>query len=282
MERDKIIIYTPDRFLQIGFLNQWREMFLSLFLSRELIWRLFLRDFSAKYKQTLFGVLWAVLNPIIVVGVFVFLNKSGILNIGETTVPYSVYALIGISIYSLFSTGLSVTANSIIGAGSMVVKINFPKISLVISSFGQALVEFAIRIVLFAVVFVIFGVTPKWTMVLLPLAIIPIILFTLGIGFFLSLLTGIFRDTPHITSLFTSFLLFLTPALYPPPKSGVFVILNAWNPLSHLIMGCRDTILVGGISNVSGFLWSSIFAIILFFASWRIFYLAETRIAERI
>lgn len=282
MEKDKIVVYSSDRLIQIGFLRLWREMFLSLFLSRELIWRLFLRDFSAKYRQTLLGVLWAVLNPIIVVGIFLFLNKSGILNIEETTVPYPVYALIGISIYSLFSTGLSVTANSIIGAGPMVVKVNFPKISLVISSFGQALAEFAVRIVLLAAVFVIFGVAPKWTMVLLPLAIVPIILFTLGIGFFLSLLTGIFRDTPNITALFTTLLLFLTPILYPSPKTGIFVILNAWNPLSHLIIGCRDLILLGGISNVFGFLWSSVFTIILFLAAWRVFYLAETRIAERI
>jgi lipopolysaccharide transport system permease protein len=282
MKKEKIVVYSPDRLIQIGFLNVWREMLLSLFQSRELIWRLFLRDFSAKYRQTLFGFLWAVINPVIVVGVFILLNKSGILNIGETTVPYPLYALIGISLYSIFSTGLSAAANSIIGAGPMVVKINFPKISLVISSFGQALVEFAVRIVLIAAVFVIFGIIPKWTTILLPLAIVPIILFTFGIGFVLSLLAGIFRDTPNITSLFTTFLLFLTPVLYQPPKAGTFVILNALNPLNHLITGCRDLILLGGINNVFGFLCSTVFAIILFLFSWRVFHLAETRIAERI
>ena len=81
-------------------------------------------------------------NPIITVGIFVFLNRAGILNIGETSVPYPIFALMGISIYGIFSTGLSVCSNSIIGAGSMVVKINFPKISLVIASMGQSLVDF--------------------------------------------------------------------------------------------------------------------------------------------
>lgn len=282
MKTNKIIVYTPDRILKIGFLEGWREMFLSLLQSRELIWRLFLRDFSAKYRQSLLGVLWAILNPIIIVGVFVFLNRAGILNIEETKVPYPVFALIGLSIYGLFSTGLSVSANSIVGAGPMVVKINFPKISLVISSFGQALVEFAVRLLLLVVVFIVFGVVPMWTTVLFPLAVIPILLLTLGIGCFLSLLTGIFRDTVHVVSLFTTFLLFLTPVLYPPPKAGLFVILNTWNPLSHLIIGCRDLILLGNMSNQGGFLWSSVFSVIVSLVSWRVFYLAETKIAERI
>lgn len=282
MKEDKIVVYSPDRLIKIGFLNLWREMFLSLFQSRELVWRLFLRDFSAKYRQTLLGVLWAILNPLIIVSIFVFLNKSGILNIEETKVPYPVFALIGVAIYGLFSTGLSVSANSIIGAGSMVVKINFPKVSLVFSSFGQALVEFAVRLVLVVAVFIIYGIVPEWTAILFPLAIIPILLLTLGIGFFLSLLTGIFRDTVHVVSLFTTFFLFLTPVLYPSPKTALFDILNTWNPLSHLIIGCRDLILLGNMSNQVGFLWSSIFSITVFLLSWRIFYLSETKIVERI
>ena len=279
---NNVIVYTPDRILKIGFLERWREMFLSLFQSRELIWRLFLRNFSAKYRQSVLGIFWAVLNPIIIVGVFVFLNRAGILNIEETKVPYPVFALIGISIYGIFSTGLSVSANSIIGAGPMVVKINFPKISLVISSFGQALVEFAVRLFLVVVILVVFGIVPQPTVILFPLAVIPIILLTLGIGFFISLLTCIFRDTVYVVSLFTTFFLFLTPVLYPAPKTPLFSIINTWNPLSHLIIGCRDLILLGNMSNQIGFLWSSLFSIIVFLLSWKVFYLAETKIAERI
>ena len=141
-------VYEPDKFIKMGFSESWKEMAISLFRSRELIWRLFLRDFSAKYRQSLLGILWALLNPIITVGIFVFLNRAGILNIGETSVPYPIFALTGLSIYGIFSTGLSVCSNSIIGAGSMVVKINFPKISLVIASMGQSLVDFLVRLLL--------------------------------------------------------------------------------------------------------------------------------------
>ncbi|MBF0231819.1 MAG: ABC transporter permease [Desulfamplus sp.] len=276
------IVYIPNRLVQQGFWEGWKEMYISLLNSRELTWRLFLRDFSAKYRQSVLGAAWAVLNPIFIVGVFVFLNKSGILFIGDTKVPYPVFALVGISLYSIFSTGLSAASNSIIGAGPMVTKINFPKISLVIASFGQALVEFAVRLILLVILFIVFHIYPRWGILLFPLSLIPIVILTVGLGFFLSLLTGIFRDTVHVVSLITTFLLFITPVLYPSPNTGMFVVLNTWNPVSHLIMGCRDILLSGTLSNKIGFMWSSIFSIFVFFLFWRVFHIAETRIAERI
>jgi lipopolysaccharide transport system permease protein len=278
----KTSIYIPDKSIKIGVLGQWKEMFINLFQSRELILRLFLRDFNAKYKQSLLGILWAIINPIIIVSVFVFLNKAGIIKIEEIKVPYPVFALIGVSIYGIFSTGLSTTATSIIGAGSMVVKINFPKISLVISSFLQSLVEFIVRLILLAIIFVIFGIFPQWETIFLPFLIIPIILLTLGIGFLFSLLTCVFRDMVYIVSLFTTFLLFLTPVLYPTPKNALFVKIDRLNPLSHLITACRDLILLGKISNYVEFLFSFIFSIIIFFIGWWIFHLSETKIAERV
>jgi lipopolysaccharide transport system permease protein len=282
MKNETSIIYEPDKFIRMGFFAIWKEMLLNLFQSRELIWRLFLRDFSAKYRQSLLGILWAIINPLITVGIFVFLNRSGILNIGETSIPYPVFALIGISIYGVFSTGLPACSNSIIGAGPMVVKINFPKISLVIAAMGQAVVEFSVRLVLIAAVFIIFGIVPKWTSIFLPVALLPILLLTLGIGLFLSLLVGVFRDIIHVVPLFTTLLLFLVPALYPAPQAGLLVTVNRWNPLSHLIIGCRDIITSGGLSNPSGFLWASIFSILIFLISWRVFFLSEPRIAERV
>ena len=275
-------IYEPDKFIKMGSFASWKEMAISLFQSRELIWRLFVRDFSAKYRQALLGILWALLNPIITVGIFVFLNRAGILNIGETSVPYPVFALIGLSIYGIFSTGLSVCSNSIIGAGSMVVKINFPKISLVIASMGQSVVDFLVRLALVIILFIIYGIAPQWTFLIFPFTVLPLVLLTLGLGLILSLLAGVFRDVIHLVSFFTTLFLFMMPVLYPAPQAGIFAALNAWNPLSHLIVGCRDILISGSFSDPHGFLWASAFSILLFLVSWRIFYISETRIAERV
>jgi lipopolysaccharide transport system permease protein len=282
MKSDASIVYEPDKFVKAGFFVIWKEMFVNVCQSRELVWRLFLRDFSARYRQSLLGILWAIINPLITVGIFVFLNRSGILNIGETPVPYPVFAMIGISIYGIFSAGLSTCSNSIVGAGPMVVKINFPKISLVVAAMGQALVDFLVRLAVLVVVFVIFGIAPKWTSVFLPFVLLPIILLTLGMGLILSLLAGVFRDAIYLVPIFTTLFLFFVPALYPPPSSGLLFILNQWNPLSHLIIGCRDILISGKIANLFAFAWTSIFSVLIFLVSWRIFFLSEPRIAERV
>lgn len=282
VKTEEVTVYSPDRVLKVGFFAVWKEMFLTLFQSRELIWRLFLRDFNAKYRQSLFGILWVVLNPLIIVGIFIYLNKSGIFNIASTNIPYPAFALVGLTVWTLFATGLTASCNSIVSAGIMVTKINFPKSSLVISSIGQAVVEFIVRLGLTVIVFLIYKVTPSWTTIFLPLVVIPFFLLTLGLGFLLSLLNGVFRDTVNIVTLFTTFFLFLMPVLYPTPESGLFAIINNWNPLSHLIVACRDIVFIGKFTNPAGFWYSSLFSLFVFLFCWRFFYLAETKIAERI
>jgi lipopolysaccharide transport system permease protein len=101
-------------------------------------------------------------------------------------------------------------------------------------------------------------------------------------GFFLSLLTGVFRDTVNIVTLLTTFLLFLIPVLYPAPESGLFVAVNKWNPLSHLIIACRDIVFIGKFSNPAGFWGSTLFSLLIFVSFWRFFHIVEPKIAERI
>lgn len=257
-------------------------MFQSLIRSRGLIWRLFLRDFSAKYKQSAFGILWAVINPVVTVGIFVFLNKSGVFNIGETNVPYPAFALVGLTVWSLFATGLVACSNSIVNAGVMVTKINFPKSSLIMSSIGQAVVEFIVRFFLTMTVFFIYEVTPSWKAVFFPLVAAPMFLLTLGLGFFLSLLTGVFRDTVNIVTLITTFLLFLVPVLYPAPETGMFAAVNVWNPLSYIIEASRDIVFLGKFNHSAGFWYSTLFSLVVFVFSWRFFHIVEPKIAERI
>jgi lipopolysaccharide transport system permease protein len=188
----------------------------------------------------------------------------------------------GVSIYGIFSAGLQACSHSIVGAGPMVIKINFPKISLVIAAMGQALVDFLVRFAVLLVLFIVFGIAPKWISVFFPFVLLPMILLTFGIGLILSLLAGVLRDAVYLVPLFTTLFLFFVPALYPPPSSGLLFILNKWNPLSHLIIGCRDILISGEITNLFGLTWASLLSLLLFLISWRIFFLSEPRIAERV
>ena len=259
----------------------WREMVTELARSRELIWRLFLRDFTARYKQSVLGVLWALIMPLVTVGTFVFLNRSGILNIGEVDIPYPAYALLGLTVWQLFAGGLAACSNAIVAGGSMVVKINFPKETLVIAALGQTLVETLVRLVLLIVVFTFYRLVPAWTAVLFPLALVPLLLLTLGMGFLLALLNVLLKDVANMVTLTTTFLLFLTPVLYPTPRDGLFSIVAKHNPLAALVTGARDLVVTGYLTKPTEFAWASALSVTLFLLSWRVFHLAEMRMAER-
>ena len=263
-------------------LEVWREMFAELGNSRELIWRLFLRNFRARYRKTVLGLMWPIVLPIITVGTFIFLNRAGVMNLGQVDIPYPAFALLGLTIWQIFAGGLTECTKSIEAGGSMVVKVNFPKESLVISSFGDALVGFLIRLALTIFVFAIYKVVPAWTAIFFPLALIPLFLLTLGIGLIFALLNAVLRDVANIVSLSSMFLLFITPVLYPEPKTVFFKTFSILNPLSVLVTSSRDLVLEGRISHPGVFLIFSLMSLVFFFVAWRLFHLVEKRIAERI
>ena len=273
--------YSPAQNSGWG-IGVWRTLFLEILDSRELTWRLFLRNFRARYRQTVLGFLWAVIMPLMTIGTFIFLNRAGILNIGEVEIPYPAYALLGLSIWQIFAGGIRSCSNSIVAGGSMVVKINFPKECLVISSFGEALVETLVRILLTAAVFAFYRVVPAWQALLFPFALIPLLLFTIGLGFMLSLLNAVFRDIANVVSLASTFLLFVTPVLYPEPKAAFFKAFTNLNPLAVLVSGPRDIVVKGYLTQPDLYLIYSGLSLLIFMVSWRLFHLAEIRIAERV
>lgn len=277
----EIRIYQPDQNLGWG-LSVWQEMLRELKSSKELIWRLFIRDFKAKYKQTVLGFLWALIMPFVLVGTFVFLNRAGILNIGKVDIAYPAYALLGLTIWHIFARGLLECSNSIVAGRSMITKINFPKEALVFSSFGQTLVEVLVRFGLTVLIFACYQVVPAWTSVFFPFAIIPLFLFTLGLGLFLSMFNALLRDVSNIISLGTTFLLFVTPVLYPEPSAGFFKEFTLFNPLAALISGPRDLVIKGYLTQPVPYAVVSVFSLIVFLVGWRVFHLAEVYIAERI
>ena len=279
--KQEVHVYYPGQ--QAGWrFSIWGEMVAELARSRELIWRLFVRDFTARYRQSVLGVSWAIIMPLAAVGTFVVLNRSGVLNIGDVDIPYPAYALLGLTIWQLFAGGLVACSNAIVAGGSMVVKINFPKETLVIAALGQALVETLVRSVLLVIVFALYRLVPAWTIVLFPLSLVPLLLLTLGLGFLLSLLNALLRDVPNIVTLATTFLLFLTPVLYPSPPSGLFSTIAEYNPLAALVTASRDLVVTGYLTQPTRFAWAGALSLLVFVVSWRVFHLTETRIAERI
>ena len=275
------VIYTSDAHLHLG-LRVWLKMLLELIQNRELIWRFFLRDLSARYRQSVFGYVWAIMPAIVTVITFTYLNRSRILPIGETDIPYPAYVLLGITVWQLFTAGLTGATQSLVKAGSLVTRVNFSRETLVFAAFGQSLFDFLIRIILILVVFAWFRVVPTWTVILVPFVLIPFVLMTVGLGFFLALANGVFRDIGNALTLIMTFAMFLTPVVYPPPTQWPKVLINYVNPVSPFIIATRDLTTRGTLSQPDGLLLACAISLLIFLVGWRVFYLAMPRVAERV
>lgn len=279
------VIYSKNgvHWQGIQSLSTTRNMMREMLAAKELTWRFFVRDFRVKYRQSALGVAWVFLMPLITVAMFLIMTNSGIFTLLNTDFPYSLYAVIGLSIWSIFTVGLTASTSSLINAGSMIVKINFPKVSLVLAASGQGLVEFLIRFLLIVVMYLYYGYTPDWLNVLCCIfMLMPMVLLTIGTGFFLSLIAGVFRDVVNVLGVLLAGIMLLTPVLYPLSPNTILGEVNKWNPLNYLVNAPRDLLIKGHTDIIIPFFISSIFSLVVFYIGWRFFYLAQPKIAERI
>lgn len=280
------VIYTPEGTLvtgEDGFLDKLSSHLAKFARTRELTWCLFVRDFSGRYRQSILGIAWALILPLATVGVFLLMNRSGLVTLADVGVPYPIYALTGLTYWSLFATGVSACASCLIDASSMLAKINFTRSTLVLSAAAQGGVEFLIRALLTSAVFAVYGTAPDGLGLALALACtIPLCLFTLGIGFILAIVGSLFRDVIKALGTSLAGLLILTPVLYPTVAHSPLAKLNSFNPINHLIGFPRDLILYGASHTLSAFLASALFSALLLLAGWRLFCVAQTRVVERI
>ena len=273
------ITYESKKYLKRG-CKIWKDMAYDLWAHRELMWRFFIRDISAKYRQSFLGYVWAIVIPLIAVSTFMLLNKSGVLNIENTDVPYPIFALIGLSVWQLFATGINSGTRSIVSAGTMVSKINFQREVLVFSSISQALFEFLIKCGLMIILFFAFRFVPSKMIVLFPIVMLPIVFLTLGLSLLFALLNSFVRDIENFISIALMFLMFLTPVFYPlSADKGLIFLLN---PISPIINATREVIVYGFIKDPVLYIAATIFSIFIFLFSWRIFYLVQVKIPERI
>lgn len=274
--------YEPDNSLKRGYWSIFEEIYADIRINRWLTYQLFKRDVLAAYKQTFIGILWTLIIPLANVGLFLILNQAGIFSIGQINVPYAIYALSGMLYWYIFSSGLISSSNSLVKAGAMIAKINFSKKSLVIASIGQTILSFFIQIILLVGLFIFYSFKPHIAILVTPLFAIPVLLLTLGLGFIISLLNGIFRDAGTILSFFLSFMMFLTPILYTKSESGLLATITKYNPLYYFISVPRAVILGNEIPRWGGFCVSTVVSILVFVLCLAVFHLAEARIAERV
>jgi lipopolysaccharide transport system permease protein len=218
---------------------KWRE----LWQYRELIRFLVVRDIKVRYRQTVLGGLWAILQPFMSMVVFtIFFGMLA--KIPSDNIPYPIFVYTALLPWQFFSNGISNSGNSLVANADLISKVYFPRIIIPVASLGAGLLDFLIAFIILIVMMIYYGIYPGWGVLLFPFLMFGIVMTTLGIGMLLSALNVAYRDFRYVIPFLVQFWLFATPVIYPasiiPEKWRWLINLN---PMAGLITTSRSFIL---------------------------------------
>jgi lipopolysaccharide transport system permease protein len=214
----------------------------ELWAYRELLGTLALRDIRVRYKQTVLGAAWAVLQPLAQMIVFsAFFAAHGFSTDGA---PPSVFYFAGLLPWQLFATSVSAAANSLVANRALVTKVYFPRLVIPVAAVASALVDFAISFGVLLIIMLFNRCVPSANIVFLPLFLLMAVTAALAIGLWFSALNVEFRDVQYVIPFLVQFWLFITPVIYPSSSvEGTRRFLLGLNPMSGVVEGFRWCIL---------------------------------------
>ncbi len=264
---DALPTAAPEDITRIRPGTGWRALDLrELWRYRELLGFLAARDISVRYKQTVLGVAWAVLQPLCTMVVFtIFFGRLA--KMPSDGIPYPIFALVGLLPWQLFAYALQQSSNSLVNEQRLISKVYFPRLVIPLSSVLAGAADFAIAfalVVLMMIGYAVAGYPPKITaaVTLLPLFAVLALAAALGVGLWLAALNVQYRDVRYVVPFLTQLWLFLTPIAYPSS-----LVPQAWrvvyglNPMTGVVDGFRWA-LVGGPSPDPGLMAASVAVVI--------------------
>jgi lipopolysaccharide transport system permease protein len=232
----------------------WRAIDLrELWRYRELLFILTLRDIKLRYKQTVLGAAWAILQPLATMLVFSLFFGRVAAN-PSSNVPYPLFVLAGLVPWMFFASAIALAGQSVVGSGDLVTKIYFPRLMMPLGAVAACLVDFAIAFGLLVTTMAVFRCAPGWTCLMVPLLTLVLLLAAIGVGVFLSALTVAYRDFRHVVPFLVQFWMFATPSIYMQTGTGVGPVLRyllPLNPAYGLIANFRQALLGGAIDPYS-------------------------------
>ncbi len=243
---------------------------------RELVYFLAWRDVKVRYKQTIIGTAWVLLQPLAMMAVF-WLLFGRIAKLPSDDLPYPLFVLVALLPWQFFSRVIAESTNSLITDQRLITRVYFPRLVVPIATALTALVDFGIAMCLVAVLMLAFGMVPGSTILLLPLVILLMLAAALGVGFWLSALNVEYRDVMHAVPFLIQFWFFATPVVYStsllPEPWGILFSLN---PMTAVVEGFRWCVLGAG-AGVSPTSALSAFVAIALFVSGMIWFRRRER-----
>jgi lipopolysaccharide transport system permease protein len=237
-----ILIEPPRRWERLDLRECWRY--------RELLYFLAWRDLKVRYKQTVIGAAWAVLQPFLTMIVFSVIFGQ-LITMPTGAVPYPVFAYVALLPWMFFAGALNRSGNSLVYDANLISKVYFPRMILPFAAVLSLLIDFAVAFVILLGMMLFYGIVPGTTLITLPIFILLAFMAALGVGLWLSALNVQYRDIAYVIPFLTQLWLWVTPIAYPStiiPER--WRLLYSLNPMVGVVEGFRWALL--GQQNVQG------------------------------
>lgn len=230
----------------------------GLWAHRELVRNLVWRDIAGRYRGSFGGIIWSFLTPLLMLSVYTFVFagvfKARWSSATESTADFALALFAGLCVFNVFAECFSRAPTLIVNNANYVKRVVFPLEVLPLVSLGSALFNLVVSLAAWLIGYLFFKGLPPVTALAFPLALLPLILLTLGVSWFAAALGVYVRDLSHITGIVTSVLLFMTPIFYPiaalPER---FRAILGWNPLALIVEQSRGLLLWGSPPSVGAY-----------------------------
>ena len=270
-----IHIAPPNRWWVLPFTELWEY--------RELLYFFVWRELKVRYKQTVVGAMWAVLQPFMTMLIF-SLFFGALAHIPSGGMPYPVFYYSALLPWMYFSASLQNATNKIVENQNVITKVYFPRLALPISAVISGLVDFGISFLMFVAIMIYYHIHPTWTILLFPVFLLLAVLTALGVGLWLSALNAIYRDVRYVVPFLVQFWMFASPVVYPSSLVSAKWPKWAWlyglNPMAGVIEGFRWSLT--GTGDPPGRMLLASFAVVLVVLAGGLMYFQkmETTIAD--
>jgi len=264
----------------------------ELWAYRDLLCELIRREILVRYRHSVLGVGWALLQPLglMLLFTFVFTRAMSVNGLKALEVPYPLFAYVGVLPWTLFAAGLGGCIGSLTSQRDLVTKIYFPHQILPLSAVASALFDFLIASTVLVGLMIYYRLGGQFDLalssawLLLPLVLAVQLLLMIGLGLWLALANLWYRDVKYLFAVGIQMWMFLTNVLYPLPSDGSLTgrLLETFNPMVPIISAYREIVLSGRVPAAGPFLWATMIAATLAVSAWTAFQSLEGRFAERV
>lgn len=248
MSNEPVMVETEStRITRIESSRGWLSINVDeLWEYRELLYFLTWRDIKVRYKQTVLGAAWAIIQPFFTMVVFsLFFGRLA--QIPSDGVPYPIFAFAALVPWTFFANGLAQSSNSLVGSASLLTKVYFPRLAVPIACVLSGVVDFFLAFTVLLLMMLGFGMVPTANVIWLPLFLLLALVTSLGVGLWFSAMNVLFRDVRYIIPFITQLWLFATPIAYPSSMiSEPWRTLYGLNPMVGVVEGFRWALLGTG------------------------------------